>query len=75
MHDGCDVGHDLTGGWYDAGDFVKVQLKILCSTNLKFFRSYTWHIISWVSNAEKQYNITSRNGTILSTKKLLAKLT
>src|SRR4051794_18233059 len=23
MNDGSDVGHDLTGGWYDAGDHVK----------------------------------------------------
>ena len=23
MTDGSDVGHDLTGGWYDAGDHVK----------------------------------------------------
>nr|CAB3263574.1 endoglucanase 22 [Phallusia mammillata] len=23
LKDGCDVGHDLTGGWYDAGDDVK----------------------------------------------------
>src|SRR5881397_2001964 len=23
MNDGADVGHDLTGGWFDAGDHVK----------------------------------------------------
>ena len=23
INDGCDVGADLTGGWYDAGDMVK----------------------------------------------------
>ena len=23
LNDGADVGHDLTGGWYDAGDHVK----------------------------------------------------
>ena len=23
LKDGCDVGYDLTGGFYDAGDFVK----------------------------------------------------
>ena len=23
MKDGCDVGHNLDGGWFDAGDHVK----------------------------------------------------
>ena len=26
LTDGCDVGHDLTGGFHDAGDFVKFHL-------------------------------------------------
>lgn len=32
LHDGCDVGHDLTGGWYDAGDHVKFGLPMAWST-------------------------------------------
>ena len=31
MDDGCDVGHDLTGGWYDAGDFVKFNFPMAYS--------------------------------------------
>ena len=35
MDDGCDVGVDLTGGWYDAGDFVKFNFPMAYSvTNL-----------------------------------------
>ena len=31
MDDGCDVNHDLTGGWYDAGDFVKFNFPMAYS--------------------------------------------
>ena len=31
MDDGCDVGVDLTGGWYDAGDFVKFNFPMAYS--------------------------------------------
>ena len=31
MDDGCDVNVDLTGGWYDAGDFVKFNFPMAYS--------------------------------------------
>ena len=31
MDDGCDVGIDLTGGWYDAGDHVKFNFPMAYS--------------------------------------------
>ena len=34
LKDGCDVGHDLTGGWYDAGDFVKFNFPMSYSTTV-----------------------------------------
>ncbi|WP_194244397.1 glycoside hydrolase family 9 protein [Nonomuraea phyllanthi] len=34
MHDGEDVGLDLTGGWYDAGDHVKFGLPMAASTTM-----------------------------------------
>lgn len=32
LNDGADVGLDLTGGWYDAGDFVKFNLPMSYSS-------------------------------------------
>ena len=29
LRDGSDVGHDLTGGWYDASDTMKWTLNVL----------------------------------------------
>lgn len=34
MHDGADVGRDLTGGWFDAGDHVKFGLPMAFSTTM-----------------------------------------
>ncbi len=34
LQDGADVGKDLTGGWYDAGDHVKFGLPMAASTTL-----------------------------------------
>ena len=31
LNDGADVGLDLTGGWYDAGDHVKFNLPMAYS--------------------------------------------
>lgn len=37
LQDGADVGHDLTGGWYDAGDHVKFG----------FPMAYTSTMLAW----------------------------
>jgi endoglucanase len=34
MKDGSDVGHDLTGGWYDAGDHVKFNFPMAFSATM-----------------------------------------
>ena len=34
VNDGSDVGRDLTGGWFDAGDHVKFGLPMAASTTL-----------------------------------------
>ncbi len=34
LNDGADVGHDLTGGWHDAGDKVKFGFPMAASTTL-----------------------------------------
>ena len=42
LHDGCDVGHDLTGGWHDAGDHVKFGLPMAWSTT-----TLVWGMINY----------------------------
>lgn len=44
MNDGCDVNHDLTGGWYDAGDHVKFNFPMAYSVT-----TIAWGIISFES--------------------------
>src|SRR5262245_38455912 len=34
MDDGDDVGHDLTGGWFDAGDHVKFGFAMASSATM-----------------------------------------
>ncbi len=34
LHDGADVGRDLTGGWYDAGDHVKFGLPMAATATM-----------------------------------------
>lgn len=34
LRDGADVGHDLTGGWYDAGDHVKFGFPMAGATTM-----------------------------------------
>ena len=42
MDDGCDVNHDLTGGWYDAGDFVKFNFPMAYSVT-----TLAWGMLSF----------------------------
>ncbi|MNW25578.1 Endoglucanase 1 precursor [compost metagenome] len=40
--DGSDVGHDLTGGWYDAGDHVKFGLPMAYSATMLAWSVYEY---------------------------------
>lgn len=40
LEDGADVGLDLTGGWYDAGDFVKFNLPMSYSATMLAWSVY-----------------------------------
>src|SRR3954469_14626549 len=42
MNDGSDVGKDLTGGWYDAGDHVKFGLPMAASATM-----LAWGIVEY----------------------------
>ena len=42
MQDGADVGRDLTGGWYDAGDHVKFGLPMAASATM-----LAWGIVDY----------------------------
>src|SRR5688500_10281625 len=44
MQDGADVGRDLTGGWYDAGDHVKFGLPMAASATM-----LAWGIVEYRS--------------------------
>lgn len=44
LTDGTDIGHDLTGGWYDAGDHVKFGFPMAASSTL-----LSWSIIEYES--------------------------
>ena len=40
MKDGCDVGHNLDGGWFDAGDHVKFGFPM--GTGITFYEKATF---------------------------------
>ncbi|MFP4698115.1 MAG: glycoside hydrolase family 9 protein [Eubacteriales bacterium] len=40
LNDGADVGLDLTGGWYDAGDHVKFNLPMAYTTSMLAWTIY-----------------------------------
>ncbi|QMV43201.1 endoglucanase [Cohnella cholangitidis] len=42
MTDGADVGKDLTGGWYDAGDHVKFGLPMAASATMLAWSVYEY---------------------------------
>lgn len=42
LQDGADVGKDLTGGWYDAGDHVKFGLPMASSATLLAWSVYEY---------------------------------
>jgi len=42
MNDGADVGVDLTGGWYDAGDHVKFGLPMAASATMLAWSVYEY---------------------------------
>jgi endoglucanase len=44
LNDGADVGRDLTGGWYDAGDHVKFGLPMAASATM-----LAWGIVDYRS--------------------------
>jgi endoglucanase len=44
MQDGADVGRDLTGGWYDAGDHVKFGLPMAATATM-----LAWSIVDYRS--------------------------
>jgi endoglucanase len=44
LQDGADVGRDLTGGWYDAGDHVKFGLPMAASATM-----LAWGIVEYRS--------------------------
>jgi endoglucanase len=44
MQDGADVGRDLTGGWYDAGDHVKFGLPMAATATM-----LAWGIVDYRS--------------------------
>lgn len=42
LQDGADVGHDLTGGWYDAGDHVKFGLPMAATATMLAWGVYEY---------------------------------
>ncbi|PZD96207.1 endoglucanase [Paenibacillus sambharensis] len=42
LQDGADVGHDLTGGWYDAGDHVKFGLPMAATAAMLAWSVYEY---------------------------------
>ena len=61
MNDGCDVNHDLTGGWYDAGDHVKFNFPMAYSVT-----TLAWGIISFESGYKQAGELENALDQVLS---------
>ena len=57
LHDGCDEGVDLTGGFYDAGDHVKFNFPAAFALN-----TLAWGMIEYEANYKEagEYNASKR---------------
>jgi len=56
LTDGSDVGLDLTGGWYDAGDHVKFNLPMAYTSNMLSWSLYE-NRASYVKSGQLKYMV------------------
>ena len=58
--DGCDVGKQLYGGWFDAGDHVKFGFPMAWTTTV-----LAWGMIDYENVINKEYIIINKYSILL----------